>query len=188
MNSRAATIPSTATGTFTRNTEPHQKWSSSQPPTMGPSGTPRPMAAAMIEMARARWAGGKITGRIAVAIGVMIAEPSPIRARAAISPPVAVVQAAPTEARPKKPRPTSSTRRRPTRSPSAPIGSSRPAKTRMYASTIHCRPLVPAPRSAARVGSATLRIVPSRPSVSRQITSAPRAHQRREPFMTETTF
>jgi hypothetical protein len=77
----------------------------------------------------------------------------------------------------------SSSRLRPYRSPSAPAGSSRPANTRTYASTIHCSWLLVAWTALPSVGRATLRIVVSNPMVSTLSASAPRAHQRRA-FMT----
>ena len=45
---RPATSATITTGTFTRKTEPHQKWSSSQPPTTGPIAMPRPETPAQI--------------------------------------------------------------------------------------------------------------------------------------------
>ena len=41
-------------GTFTRNTEPHEKHFSSRPPLTGPRATARPLVAAHTEMATAR--------------------------------------------------------------------------------------------------------------------------------------
>ena len=42
MTLRPTTIASTQSGTFTMKIDPHQKWSSSRPPTTGPSATPMP--------------------------------------------------------------------------------------------------------------------------------------------------
>ena len=50
-----ATMATTITGTLTRNTEPQKKCSSRYPPVTGPSATARPLVAAQIEMAIARW-------------------------------------------------------------------------------------------------------------------------------------
>ncbi len=75
-----------AMGTFTRNTEPHQKCESRMPPVMGPSPTPRADTPAHTPMAFARSTGLVKTlvmmDRVA---GMMQAPPTPIRARVAMS-------------------------------------------------------------------------------------------------------
>ena len=76
-------------------------------------------------------------------------------------------------------------RRRPKRSPSAPARSSRPANTRVYASTTHWSSATSASRSRTRVGSATLTMVLSMTIASRLAHRTPSAaHRLREPFMT----
>src|SRR5262245_4442590 len=72
------------TGTFTRNTDPHQKWLSSQPPTIGPIAMPRPDTPAQIPIARPRSSAGKTLVRIDKVDGMISAPPTPIRARLAI--------------------------------------------------------------------------------------------------------
>ena len=62
-------------------------------------------------------------------IGVRIAAPTPIAARTAMSWPGSSTRAPRAEAPPNSARPISSRRLRPYRSPSAPAGSSSPAKT-----------------------------------------------------------
>ncbi len=67
--------------------DPHQKWSSSTPPTTGPSATPRPAVAAQRPMATARSRGSANTPiRSESVAGMMKAAPAPITARAAMSP------------------------------------------------------------------------------------------------------
>jgi hypothetical protein len=65
------------------------------------------------------------------------------------------------EARPNKAMPHWNARRAPKRSPSAPADSMNAAKATAYASTTHCRPATPAPRSRPIAGRATLTIVTS---------------------------
>jgi hypothetical protein len=74
-----------ATGTLIRKTEPHQKFSSSRPPTIGPMATPRPTAPAQMPMARGRSCGVKTLAMIESVAGMTAAAPRPISARAAIS-------------------------------------------------------------------------------------------------------
>jgi hypothetical protein len=137
-------------------------------------------------MALARSAGANSTGITASETGVRTAAPIPISARIAMSWPASLVSAAAPEASPKSTSPISIRRLRPYRSASAPAGSSRPAKTSTYASTIHWSWLLVAWMSAASVGSATLRMVASNPMVRTASMIAARAHQRC--FMTVTTF
>ena len=75
----------TTTGTLIRNTEPHQKWSSSQPPRIGPIGKPRTVAPPTIAMALGRSAAVNITGSTASDSGRIAAAARPSTARAAIS-------------------------------------------------------------------------------------------------------
>jgi hypothetical protein len=72
-------------GTFSRNTEPHQKWASSSPPTTGPIATPMPTAMAQMPMARGRSAGSNTLLMIDSVCGITAAAPRPIAARAQIS-------------------------------------------------------------------------------------------------------
>ena len=73
------------TGTFTRKTEPHQKCSSSHPPTIGPIAMPRPDTPAQIPIARPRSSAGKTFVRIDNVEGMISAPPIPMSARVAIS-------------------------------------------------------------------------------------------------------
>ena len=57
--------------------------------------------------------------------------------------------------------------------------SSRPANTRLYASTIHCNELDSACRSRASVGSATFRLAFAITIITRLMQSTPRVHHLR---------
>ncbi len=128
--SMAPTIPASATGTFTRNTEPHEKCSSSQPPEIGPSATPTPAIAVQIPIAAARSRGSVNTLTTSASVaGKMSAAPTPMKPRAAISWPVLEANAAAAENAPKIASPASSAPLRPNRSPSPPAARSRPANT-----------------------------------------------------------
>ena len=79
-------MPNTAAGAIARNALPHQKCSSSQPPTIGPNATPMPVVAPQIPMAFARSVrSGKTFDRIERVLGNTIAAPIPMTARAAVS-------------------------------------------------------------------------------------------------------
>jgi hypothetical protein len=98
--------------------------------------------------------------------GMTNAPPMPITARAAIRVVASPARAAATDPAAKTPRPSSSARRRPYRSPSAPATMSRAANVSVYASVIHCRSVVDARSSRASVGSAVFRIVLSMTTIS----------------------
>ena len=85
-SSRAAMIAAATMGTFTMNTEPHQKWSSRKPPTTGPRATPTPAVAAQIPIAiaRSRASVKTLVSSDSVA-GMMNAAPAPMTARAVTS-------------------------------------------------------------------------------------------------------
>ena len=73
------------TGTLIRKTEPHQKFSSSAPPTTGPIATARPTAPAQTPMALPRSRGSKTFEMIDRVDGMTAAPPMPSSARAQIS-------------------------------------------------------------------------------------------------------
>ncbi len=75
-----AAMPIAAIGTLTRKTEPHQKWSSSQPPMIGPSGRPSADAADMMPTSLVRSCGAGSTDSANSASGVTSAAPTPITA------------------------------------------------------------------------------------------------------------
>ena len=121
---------STHSGTLTRKIDPQAKWSSSQPPSTGPRATPSPAVAAQIPIAAARSrASANTAGSSDSVAGMMQAAPAPMTARLAINPPLPPAVAAAAEATANTPRPATSSRRRPNRSPSVPASSSRAAKT-----------------------------------------------------------
>ena len=126
------------TGTFSRNTEPHQNSSSSAPPRSGPAAAPADRLAAHTPMAVRRWPGSANMVRISDRVeGISVAPATPSRARAAISIGALVESAARTDTAAKAAPPISSTRRRPIRSPSVPMVTSAPAIRKPYASVIH---------------------------------------------------
>ena len=117
-------------GTLTRNTEPHQKCSSRNPPATGPTAAPAPASPAQMAMARARSWGGKTLVRIDSVDGMIRAAPTPMSARKAVSWPEELQKAAAVDPPPKIRSPAVSAPLRPKRSPMAPAVSSSPAKTR----------------------------------------------------------
>src|SRR5215472_2484584 len=164
-----------ATGPMAKKMLAQLKCSSSQPPTIGPSAMAIPALAPHRPMARARSARPVKTLVISESVaGKIMAAPSPITARAAMSWSGLVVKPPITLAVPKTASPASSIPLRPTRSDRAPDVSSKAAKTRLYASTTHCNWLVVAPSSRTRVGSATLTSVVSRLMTKASISRAMR--------------
>ena len=101
MAGSASNKATTTTGTLMRNTEPHQKNSSSTPPTTGPSAAPAEATEAQMPMARARsrssWKTWRTIDRVA---GIISAAPTANPARAAISAAALGAKAAHSEARP----------------------------------------------------------------------------------------
>ncbi len=103
-----------STGTATRKTDPHQKCSSSTPPTSGPSADPPEKPDAQIAIARRRcFRSVKIERRSDSVDGMSIAPKKPRAARAAMSCEASVAKAARAETTPKPAAPIMSSRRRP---------------------------------------------------------------------------
>jgi hypothetical protein len=128
--SAAATRPTTAMGTLIRKTDPHQKWTSRKPPRIGPIATPSPAVPDHMPMARARSRSvSKTLVRIDSVHGIRAAAPTPMTARAIVRRSGAPDQAASADPAPNTSSPAMNTHLRPTRSPSAPKLSSRPANT-----------------------------------------------------------
>ncbi len=118
----------TITGMPIRKTEPHQNRSSSRPPTSGPSALPTVSAPIQTAIAVVRWALSWNIVRMSESVeGISVAPATPSSARAAISSSGVGANAATAETAAKQPAPTSSSRRRPVRSPRVPIVSSSPA-------------------------------------------------------------
>jgi hypothetical protein len=111
-----------------RNTDPHQNHSSSRPPMSGPIAPPAEKLAIHTPIAKVRSRGCRNMFRISDNVeGASVAPAIPSSARATISIGALVENAATTERRPNAPAPTNSSRRRPIRSPSVPIGIRKPA-------------------------------------------------------------
>ncbi|MNN92070.1 hypothetical protein D3C81_2102850 [compost metagenome] len=73
-------------GTLIRNTEPHQKYSSSSPPTTGPSAAPPKATEAQMPIATARSFSSVNARRIMDSVaGIIMAAPTASKARDAIS-------------------------------------------------------------------------------------------------------
>ena len=86
MNRKPSTSAVTTMGTFTRNTEPHQKCSSSTPPSIGPDAMPIADTPAHTPIAFARSRGSWNTlVMIESVAGMMNAAPTPMSARVPIS-------------------------------------------------------------------------------------------------------
>ena len=81
-----ATTATITMGTLMKNTDPHQKCSSNQPPAIGPAATAMPLVALQTPIALARSLGSRNTlVRIASVAGKISAAPTPMRPRATIS-------------------------------------------------------------------------------------------------------
>ncbi|GAB3475336.1 hypothetical protein GCM10027440_06940 [Nocardiopsis coralliicola] len=124
-----ATRAAAASGTLIQNTPAHDQAATSSPPSTGPAAIATAATAAQAANAFGRPEGAKTCTRIASVAGMTSAAPTPIAARPATSQPVAGASAAAAEAAANSASPTSSTRRRPNRSPAAPKATSSPAKT-----------------------------------------------------------
>src|SRR5690242_12068701 len=126
-------------------------------------------------IARARSAGSTNTLRmIDIATGLSIEPPIAWSTRAAIRAAGVGATAHSSEPSENTSRPTWNTRFRPTRSAVEPASMSRLARTRVYASTVHCSPDSEEPRERWMAGSAMFTIVASSPTIRRpveQITS-----------------
>ena len=85
MKRHASGSASSTMGTLMRNTEPHQKCSSSRPPTTGPSAAPPEATDAQTPIATARSrSSANARRRMDRVAGIIIAAPTPSNARAAI--------------------------------------------------------------------------------------------------------
>lgn len=116
------------TGTLIRKTAPHQKSSSTAPPTSGPSAAPEEKLVIHSPIAVARcWGSGNMVRINDSVDGANVAPDSPSIARLTISVSGVVEKAARTEVAPNTAAPISSRRRRPMRSPRLPIVRRAPA-------------------------------------------------------------
>jgi len=131
MSASVPAIPTATIGRLTMKTAFQEKPSSSAPPTIGPRTIPIPETAAQVAIARGRSSSGNrfvISDSVA---GIRSAPPRPIAPRSRISSSGEVTRSVAADASPKTDSPASSIRRLPSRSPSVPDVSSRPAKTTM---------------------------------------------------------
>src|SRR3954454_11006032 len=102
MTNFPAISATTMMGTFTRNTEPYQKWPRSKPLATGPKAPAAPVMLAQIAIAFGRSWGGKMLMMIDKVDGMMSAAAAPITARLAMSSAIdvdAVARSAPTRKR-----------------------------------------------------------------------------------------
>lgn len=129
-SSRGAMTSSTAiTGTASRNTDPHQRYSSMNPPTSGPIAAPTEKLMAQIPIATWRcWASRNMLRMSERVDGASVAPAIPSSARVTISISALVENAARTETAPNAAAPIIRSRRRPMRSPSVPIVMRPPAR------------------------------------------------------------
>ena len=125
------TMTAAMTGTLMRKTLPHQKCSSRTPPTRGPRAVPPELPADQIAMAVVRWRASGKTLRMRESVeGMIVAPPTPSRARAAMRAPALGAKAAMMLAIPKPRVPMSRRRRRPMRSATLPMVTRRPASVK----------------------------------------------------------
>ena len=126
-----ASSAATTIGTLMRKTAVQLNCSSSQPPLAGPMPTPMPATAAQMPIAFARSSAGKTLVMIDSVVGMISAPPMPMSDLVAMSMLADSAKAEASDAPPKMTNPATSAPRRLKRSPSAPIVSRRPAKTRV---------------------------------------------------------
>ena len=89
-------------------------------------------------------------------LGIIVAAPTPCKARKAMRLPVFQASPQPVEASPNMIRPVWKTRFDPNRSLIPPADNMRAAKAMVYASAIHCKELTPAEKALAILGKAIL--------------------------------
>ncbi|GHH93742.1 hypothetical protein GCM10017779_41990 [Streptomyces capillispiralis] len=142
--------------------------STSSPPTRGPAAIEMPTTAPHAPIARARSRRSvKVLVMIDMATGFSIEPPTACTVRNATSDGRSGASEHSTEPRVKTTRPAMNTRLRPIRSAVEPASISSDARTRVYASMVHCRPEVLAWNSRCMAGRATFRTVLSRLTISR---------------------
>ena len=121
-----------AIGTFMKKIHCQPAWSSSSPPTIGPSGIPMLLATTKNPIAFLR--SSSVRKRTVIsesATGTIIAAPMPRNARAAIRPSAESARPQASEAAPNRVSAIAMILRRPYRSPRRPAGSRRAARTRL---------------------------------------------------------
>ncbi len=128
---RATGTQIAASGRLSRNTHRQPGPSTSHPPTNGPTAAPTPPNPDHSPTARARSSGWKLAWMSASDPGVSSAPPTPWSARAAMRIPAFGASPQSSEAAANQTTPTTNTRRRPYRSPSAPPSRISPARVSM---------------------------------------------------------
>jgi len=125
---RAATaMTSTASGRLSRKTQRHPAACTIQPPSSGPAAPATPPRPDQAPTARGRSSAANVPWMIASEPGVSSAPPTPCNVRAAISTPMSGASPHSADASANQATPVMNTRRRPSRSPSAPPSRIRPA-------------------------------------------------------------
>ena len=109
----ASTSVISTTGTFTRNTDPHQKRASSNPPMTGPAAVAMPATPDHTAIAWPRSSSGKTLPIVDSVAGIAHAPPTPISPRATVNAAAESANAAATDAVPKIASPIISIRLRP---------------------------------------------------------------------------
>src|SRR5690242_18279558 len=174
--------PRIATGTFIKKIHPHHRLVKSQPPKMGPIGRARKLAAAQMPIARGRCSSENSTVTTDSAMTTIAAPAAPRSTRPAMNWPGLVEYAHAIEPAPNTASAPRRIRLRPKRSPRTPAGSIPAARTRAYADENHWRSDSDAFSAPARVGSATLSTVTSRPTARTARSRAASAHHFRAPI------
>ena len=140
----------------------------SAPPSTGPTARLIPSTLAHTPIARPRRAGSvKVLAMMASATGLSIDPPAAWSMRKPTSQPRPGDRLHSSDPMLNSSSPAWNTRRRPSRSASAPDSISRLASTRVYASAVHCRPPIEAWKLCWMDGSATLTMVTSTPAMNR---------------------
>ena len=156
-----ASVPTSATAarrTLRTKIDCQGSHSSRTPDASSPSTPPPAATPTHVPTALPRSSGGKTVVITDSVTGMIIAAPTPMTPRSAISSPGLFRKIAASEERPKRPRPAARTGLRPILSPIAPAGRSSAAKASAYAATIHCSCVCEAPVLRASSGCATFRL------------------------------
>jgi hypothetical protein len=152
----------TISGTLIQKTKRQESVSVRKPPAAGPAIVEIPLHAVQVPIARPLASPLNVAVRIAREPGTRSAPARPCSPRNAMRTTVLGASAHRIEVKPKPARPIVNMRRRPKWSPREPPTRSSETSESRYASTTHCCPASPMPRSRCIAGSATLTTVASR--------------------------
>jgi hypothetical protein len=153
---QAKATRTTPIGTFSQKMYCHAQPVVMAPPTRGPMATAAPPRAPQMPSAAFRRSGVTAALRSVNDRGMTMAPPAPWTARAATSTPMDGASAATADAAVKMAMPIMKTRRRPNLSPMAAALRRRTAKVKVYALTVHSRPLSPACMCTRMTGNAVV--------------------------------